>query len=551
MDGTARRSREGSSSPSTQAPERVQDQAAAAQELFVLDEEMFGSPSSDPSGQSSDRRSTADRAEALHHPAELEECLQTGKAAEMERADEPPPARLDQYSLQILRCRILCPDWRDTAFAPGNPRDLDDGQALVLDVPEFMLQLPPQAPMQHPHVHPVQEHRSGAPTMPSGSAEPSGMREEHDAAPSEALPQGSEPGQLIAAGAQLGFYVQVFDPGKGLVSGPRRPFLGVPEFKVLTNSGSSPSQDQLRETDDAQQPMLSYTVSLDSIQVTAEPHMLQVLRAAADWGSSEMAHILGVSEQQSPEGSQRRRAQPGGSMLEGAPSRLSISVDSVAVRVNGTGEGDPPLLLGLQALSLEACRAAQALTCSASFERLLVHLSGMPEPEPMEAPGLDVSTQRPGLHPMGRSASAPSAYKQRTGTVLDVRPSIQTCHSIVLKMERFLLSLLHLFHSLCFLNPNYQILVRWLQALPSWGGLDLVEAGSSSSLSSVTSEAPFSAVRTTSTGLAELATLGSSPDTWPQPVISGRRGSDVLSWSTALDAAMQGMAHTFHCRTLA
>ncbi len=80
-----------------------------------------------------------------------------------------------------------------------------------------------------------------------------------------------------------------------------------------------------------------------------------------------------------------------------------------------------------------------------------------------------------------------------------------------------------------------------MQALPAWGGLDLVEAGSSSSQSSATSEMPVPAVRTTSTGLAELATLGSSPDTWPQPVISGRRGSDVLSWSTALDAAVRGV----------
>ena len=91
----------------------------------------------------------------------------------------------------------------------------------------------------------------------------------------------------------------------------------------------------------------------------------------------------------------------------------------------------------------------------------------------------------------------------------------------------------------------------WLQALPSWGGLDLVEAGSSSSLSSVTSETPVPAVRATSTGLAELATLGSSPDTWPQPVISGRRGSDVFSWSTTLDAALHGAAPVVHiCRAL-
>ena len=428
VDGTAmRRSRDGSSSPSTQANERPPDPGAAAQELFALDEELFESPSSNPSGQSLDRSSTADQAEALHNTAELEDHAQPGKAAVAKRADEPPPARLDQFSLQILRCRILCPDWRDTSFAPGNPRDADGGQALVLDVPEFLLQLPAQVPMQHLHVHPVQEHRSGAPTMPSGSAQPSGGGGQQDAAPADTPPHGLDPGQLITAGAQLGFYVQVFDPGKGFASGPRRPFLAVPEFKMLTHTEPRREEDLTHAAGGEKQPMTSYAVSLDSLQVTAEPHMLQVLRAAADWGSSEMAHILGVSEQQTPEGTPAPGAQQDSSLLAGPPFRLSIGVNSLSVRVNGSVDADPPLLLGLHALSVEASRAPQSFMCGASFERLLLHLLGMPEPEPTETQGLDMSPQRPGGLAMGRSASAPTAYKQRTGTVLDVRHSQSCC----------------------------------------------------------------------------------------------------------------------------
>ncbi len=83
--------------------------------------------------------------------------------------------------------------------------------------------------------------------------------------------------------------------------------------------------------------------------------------------------------------------------------------------------------------------------------------------------------------------------------------------------------------------------VPMLQPVSPWREADTdAEVGSSSSLSSATSDRPSPATRTMTAGLAELATLGSSPDTWSNPVISARQGSDAASWSTAIDVPGAG-----------
>lgn len=395
----------------------------------MLDEELFESPSdpSDPpserSGWSSDQRSAAEQVEMVHGSATtagLEDSAQPLKTAEAAHAEKLPPPRLDQFSLQILRCRVLCPDWRDTAFAPGNPRDADDGPTLVLDVPEFLLQLPPQAPAQHPSTHPVQEHSSGAPTEVL-CIDRSEANEELGGARTDALSESKIDGQVLAAGTRLVFHVQVFDPGKGPAYGQRRPFLAVPTFNVLAYA---PGQltDQLSEAGSEHPLLPSFCAEVDSIQMTAEPQTLQVLESAAEWVSIDVAHMLGVPEQQAFGSTQHRSSeQQESSLLKGAPFRLSIRVDTARVRLNGADSGDPPLLVDVHALTAEAARAAHAFTCSVSLERLLMHLEGMPEPKASAMPEPVAALQRPGALKMGRSASAPSPYRHRGAAVLEVQ----------------------------------------------------------------------------------------------------------------------------------
>ena len=62
-----------------------------------------------------------------------------------------PPAKSARFSLSIVRCRIACHDWRVPAASRW-----PDAQALSLDLPHLLLQLPVQEPLQHPAQHAVQ-----------------------------------------------------------------------------------------------------------------------------------------------------------------------------------------------------------------------------------------------------------------------------------------------------------------------------------------------------------------------------------------------------------
>jgi len=81
----------------------------------------------------------------------------------------------------------------------------------------------------------------------------------------------------------------------------------------------------------------------------------------------------------------------------------------------------------------------------------------------------------------------------------------------------------------------------WVQPVSPWTPEQSLEMESSgSSVGSPTSEMPMPVARAPSTGLAELANLGSSPDSFTNPLMNARRGSDALSWSSALEEPPQG-----------
>jgi len=58
-----------------------------------------------------------------------------------------------RFSIEIVRCRAVCPDWRDVG-APESPMRRPD--TLVLGIPHLLLQFPPSNPADHPDCHLVQ-----------------------------------------------------------------------------------------------------------------------------------------------------------------------------------------------------------------------------------------------------------------------------------------------------------------------------------------------------------------------------------------------------------
>ena len=75
-------------------------------------------------------------------------------ASESQEDERQPVDKADQVSIEIVRCRAVCPDWQDSALSdsPVNARP----DTLVLAIPRLLLQLPPSNPAMHPSCHPVQ-----------------------------------------------------------------------------------------------------------------------------------------------------------------------------------------------------------------------------------------------------------------------------------------------------------------------------------------------------------------------------------------------------------
>lgn len=71
-----------------------------------------------------------------------------------EHSETRPVERVDKFSIEVVRCRAVCPDWQQAA-APGNLLDAMP-HSVVLGIPQFLLQLPARDPAVHPKQHPVE-----------------------------------------------------------------------------------------------------------------------------------------------------------------------------------------------------------------------------------------------------------------------------------------------------------------------------------------------------------------------------------------------------------
>ena len=100
-------------------------------------------------------------------PSQRNDMFQGAKSREAERdrdrdrerdsvakmAEREPVKKTDRFSIEIIKCRAVCPDWQDNTFNSAfNSRN----DTLVLGIPHFVLQLPLSSPAVHPQAHPVQ-----------------------------------------------------------------------------------------------------------------------------------------------------------------------------------------------------------------------------------------------------------------------------------------------------------------------------------------------------------------------------------------------------------
>lgn len=449
LEGASNKSKDSSSSAATHVADPPAEPALSQQELFPLDEQRFESPS-DPSSRtaSSERRAAAStQAEASSSMAAAAQLKDDAPALEAPdqaaRASEEAKQRPHKFTLHILRCRAMCPDWRDTSFAPGTPREVGEGlygDALVLDIPELFLQLPAQDPGCHPSMHPVEEDElserrqrqqseaAGADQPSAAAAGPSECAEPGWDEPSLQEDDNFELGRVILSGKLLTFHVDIFDPGKwAAAGGPRRPCLSIPGIRVAREEAGSPGQQS--------DPTPSYSAGVAGVMVGIEPQQARVLKAALDWTGSELAHILGRTQQQVPHMRRRRQQVQPVALLSGSPFTVRLEIERVVIRLRGAVHTDPVLILALQALSAEARRAKHAVSCDMHFASMLLHLSGMPAVDTGQDAHVGLTEEAQQSHSpvlsLGRSASAPNPrIRRRFSGVLEVEYSSSSLNRI-------------------------------------------------------------------------------------------------------------------------
>lgn len=358
----------------------------------------------------------ADRGDKGHVGAEVGASAAASGAAQERR---------EQFSLEILRCRAVCPDWQDSSPAPGRPH-WQRQHALTLSVPQLLLQLPPTEPAQHPLVHPVEVHsfdsaspkcsasRDGSNTARGGHATHCSKQQSHESI--------ARDGTVVSA-VHLAFHVEVFDPGKAPQAGhSSSPFISIPDVSA-TYQGLQPAPEVSSETPTSSPILVPCTkVHIASILMDVAPGRLATLLAAVDWGKSELAHILGQADKQAPHMRRAKSLPVLSRLLRLSPGMVSGTVETLIARMRGVSHLQPTLQLDMAGLGLDAVRLPDeaAVGLHLQLPQLKLALTGLPQSssDNQATAGPENQSSRALQSPksFGRSASAPSPPLRRAVT---------------------------------------------------------------------------------------------------------------------------------------
>lgn len=332
------------------------------------------------------------------------------------------PKRKEQFSLEILRCRAVAPDWRDTGVASSRPY-WDRQHALTLNVPQLLLQLPPTDPAKHPAKHPVevQSFDSASPGTPARQDD-GGDGSGHESSDNKLQQEeGSALQELnVVSAVQLAFHVEVFDPGKASHVGYTSPFISIPDVS-MTYQGLQPAPGVRLDSSESRPVTLPATrMQIADALIDIAPGRLATLLAAMTWGKSELAHILGHTDKQTPHQRSRPPVPVFSRLMKLSPIIVSASIEKVILRLRGISPMQPVLQLGMTALGAEAVRLPNeaAVGLNVQLPQLYLKLTGLPESSNSESsiPHEQSEKAYRSTQGFGRSASAPSPPLRRTDT---------------------------------------------------------------------------------------------------------------------------------------
>ena len=161
-------------------------------------------------------------------------------------------------------------------------------------------------------------------------------------------------------------------------------------------------------------------VHIESLLLDIAPGRLATLLAALNWARSELAHILGQTDEQMPH--QRKPPSPPVlyRLLQMSPVRVSSTVQSASLRLRGVSPMQPALELEMKGLGADAVRLPDeaAVGLSVRLPQLCLSLTGLPESPDSKAAAPEEQPERVSHSPKAfvRSASAPSPPLRRTET---------------------------------------------------------------------------------------------------------------------------------------
>ena len=217
----------------------------------------------------------------------------TPEESDTDEGPQARPERPEQFSLEIVRCKIVCPAKVDAAgFTDADPSPLD--HTLYMEIPHFLLQLPLLQPAQHPRPHPVdlsirqvlkgQQAAVPAPdvTAPSpfaATGQQGTIFSLRDLALFVALPEEFESAHLT--------------PSDSACHAQLPPFLSIPTASMSAVPRHAPSQHPALQCHMPDEPVPTFELEIRTAEVIAKPAQLQTVSASTLHYSSEMDIILG------------------------------------------------------------------------------------------------------------------------------------------------------------------------------------------------------------------------------------------------------------------
>ncbi len=315
---------------------------------------------------------------------------------------EPKSERKEQFSLEIVRCKIVCPAKVNTnAFSDADPSPLD--HTLYMEIPHFILQLPVSQPAQHPRPHPVDLNvrhvlNRHQPAVPAP-----------DAVASSPFASNDQQGTIFSV-TNLTLYVALqeeFDLPESVTSSSEAqtqlpPFLSIPTASLIAVPPRPPPQHAFLRCQLPHQDVPTFELEMKTAEVTAKPKQLQTISASTIRYSTEMDNILGKSpsdqpapvpataadpplQTNPPTASSNRdhpRDQQQASQAETYPGfAVEASVGLVSLQLHSSSAKLPALVLQWQRLSGHYAQAAgqqQATACGLTWHYLALHLTENP-----------------------------------------------------------------------------------------------------------------------------------------------------------------------------